>query len=249
MLRLLNGAFGVVWTAAVTLGGVTIGIVTRNEAIYPRAQRAWARGLLQGWGVDVEVIGAESIDADEPCVVIANHRSHVDVPVLMAALPVVPSFLAKKELEKIPVLATALRRGRHVLVDRSDGGSALRAFKQVASEIQGGKTVVIFPEGTRGDGARLGPMKRGGFLIAKRARVSVVPVAVMGTEHVLPRGRRLPRSGRVLVRVGTVIPARDVRALSASDLRDRVRAELAELTGVGDAEPADGPEASGLSLA
>lgn len=230
MRALANGLFGVGWTVLVTASGVALARATGEESFVPSAQRLWARGLLRGWGVRVDTIGAEHVDRNGTYIVMANHRSHVDVPILFMALPFVPGFLAKKELARIPFLAMALRAGRHVLIDRSDQSSALEALKSAATEIRSGKTIAVFPEGTRGDGERLAPFKKGGFLIAKRAGVPILPVGIRGTERILARSGRLPRGGRAAVHIGAPIPPEEVRRLNVDALSVRVKEAIMSLT-------------------
>lgn len=215
-----------------TLSGVAAAKITGNEDYVAKAQRLWARGLLAAWGVELEIEGAEHLAVNQTYIIMANHQSHVDVPILFTALPFTPGFLAKKELAKVPVLSLALRAGRHVLIDRADRSSAMRAIKEAATEIRSGKTIAIFPEGTRGDGDCIQGFKRGGFLIAKRAAVPVVPVAILGSAAVLSRRARLPKSGKVVVRVGRPISVEELRSLDADRLSARVRTAIVELSGL-----------------
>ena len=226
---LAKGLFGAFWTAGVTVGSVILAKATARGHYIISGQRLWAKGLLRAWGVELDVYGAERLRPGTLCIVMANHASYADVPILMAGLPFVPGFLAKRELAKIPFLAMALRVGRHVLIDRADRGSALRAVKMAATEVREGKTIAIFPEGTRGDGVSLGELKRGGFLIAKRALVPVFPVRIRGSHAILPRGATLPHGGRVSVHVGEPILPEQIQALSAEELAELVRKALEEL--------------------
>lgn len=229
--RFTNFLFTPFWTAAVTLGAVTVARIKREARLVTEGERVWARGLLKTWGVQVEAEGLEHLPEQGPYLLMANHQSHADVPILFATLPVIPGFLAKKELAKIPILAMALRNGGHVLIDRADRGHSMRALKIAASEIRSGKTLAIFPEGTRGREDRLAPFKKGGFLIAKKAAVPVVPVAITGSRHILPRDALFPRSGAVRVRVGPPISPEEIRGLDASALAERVSENIATLLG------------------
>lgn len=231
MYRLPNGLFLPAWTAAVTVTAVAIAKVTRDHSYVTEGERFWARGLLKAWGVEVEAEHLERLPETGPYIIMANHQSHADVPILFASLPLIPGFLAKKELARIPFLSMALRAGGHVLIDRSDRGSARKALKVAAGEIQSGKTIAVFPEGTRGDSDALGEFKKGGFLIAKKAAVPVVPVGIVGSRAVWHRDEWLPRKGRVSVRVGEMITPERVRALSVDGLSECVRASMLTLLG------------------
>jgi len=229
MHRLLNGLFLPVWTAAVTVTAVCIAKLSGNHRYVTEGERFWARGLLRAWGVRVRVQDAERLPPAGPYIIMGNHQSHADVPILFASLPIIPGFLAKKELARVPFLSMALRAGGHVLIDRADRSSARQALKVAADEISAGKTIAVFPEGTRGGEAGLGEFKKGGFLIAKRARVPVVPVAITGSRAVWGREKWLPRAGSVKVSVGAPILPEEIRALSVDGLSKRVRQAMQAL--------------------
>lgn len=231
MFRFFNGLFLPCWTAVVTVTAVTIAKLRRNHSYVTEGERFWARGLLKAWGVEVTAEHLERLPAQGPYILMANHQSHADVPILFASLPLIPGFLAKKELARVPFLSMALRNGGHVLIDRASRNSAREALKVAAGEIQAGKTIAIFPEGTRGDSDALGEFKKGGFLIAKKARVPVVPVGILGSRAVWHRDAWLPRSGRVRVRVGEPITPEMIAQLSVDGLCARVRRTMLELLG------------------
>ncbi|HEY6728948.1 MAG TPA: lysophospholipid acyltransferase family protein [Polyangiaceae bacterium] len=250
MFRLLNGLFLPLWTAAVTVTAVTIAKLRRNHSYVTEGERFWARGLLKAWGVEVTAEHLERLPPQGPYILMANHQSHADVPILFASLPLIPGFLAKKELARIPFLSMALREGGHVLIDRASRNSAREALKVAAREIQAGKTIAIFPEGTRGGSDALGEFKKGGFLIAKKAGVPVIPVGILGSRAVWHRDAWLPRSGRVHARVGEPITPEMIRQLSVDGLCDRVRTTMLELLGWSETEsaPALAPSTPPLSV-
>jgi 1-acyl-sn-glycerol-3-phosphate acyltransferase len=220
------------WTLLVTASAIALAKLTRDPIWIQRGQRFWARGCLRAWNVRVEIDWPDDVDRTGPYIVMANHASYIDVPLLFMSLPFVPGFVAKQELGKVPVLAMALRAGGHVLLDRADGNSALRALRTAASKIRQGQTLAIFPEGTRGNGQVLSPFKKGGFVLAKSARVAIVPVGIRGSHEVLARGAFLPQAGLVRVTAGRPIVSEEIRSLSADALLARVRAEIAELSGL-----------------
>jgi 1-acyl-sn-glycerol-3-phosphate acyltransferase len=232
MRSLLNAAFTAPWTAAVTFFYISWARASGNVQHAERGERLWAKGLLGAWGVDLDVSGREHFEGPGPWLIMANHQSHVDIPVLFAALPVTPGFVAKQELDKIPFLSMALRGGEHVLIDRSNRDGARRSIGIVSERVQGGRTVAIFPEGTRGDGQRLAPFKRGAFLIAKSAKVPLVPVGIQGTHAVLRRDSWLPEPGRVVVRIGAPILPEDIQQRSALGLTRLAEQRISELSGL-----------------
>ncbi len=231
MHRLPNGLFLPVWTALVTVSAVCIAKLRADRKYITEGERFWARGLLKAWGVEVHADHLERLPAEGNYIVMANHQSHADVPILFASLPAIPGFLAKKELARVPFLSMALREGGHVLIDRADRNSARKALKTAAEEIRSGKTIAVFPEGTRGATDALGEFKKGGFLIAKKAGVPVVPIGISGSRAIWSRDEWLPRGGEARVRVGDPIGADQVKALSVDALVERVRESLEQLLG------------------
>jgi 1-acyl-sn-glycerol-3-phosphate acyltransferase len=227
----------------VTVASVGIAKVTGEERWVRRGEKLWARGLLAAWGVRVAVHGERQIDPLQPVVVMANHTSHIDVPLLFLALGAVPGFIAKKELEKVPFVAMALRFGGHVLLDRADRESAMRALKLASDHVREGRTIAVFPEGTRGDGRVLGEFKKGGFLIAKRAGAAILPVGIRGSRAVLPPGVSLPTGASVSVHVGQLIAPETVRSLSANALCERAQQEISRLSAIPTHATARDPDA------
>jgi 1-acyl-sn-glycerol-3-phosphate acyltransferase len=231
MDRLTNFLFTPFWTAGVTVTAVAAAKLWRRDRYVFAGERIWARGLLNVWGVRVEVEGLERLPAEGPYIIMSNHQSHADVPILFSSLPIIPGFVAKKELGKIPFLSMALRAGGHVLIDRADRSSAMRVLKNAASEIRSGKTLAIFPEGTRGGEDRLAPFKKGAFLIAKKAGVPVVPVGILGSRAILKRDAWFPRAGQVRLIAGQPIGTEEIEDLDVQSLSDRVYERIATLLG------------------
>jgi 1-acyl-sn-glycerol-3-phosphate acyltransferase len=135
-------------------------LLLRDMGIFKREQRKWAKGLVVFWGCKLEVFGAENVDPAQSYVVMCNHLSWVDIVALFLGLPMIPGFVAKQELAKVPFLGAALRAGGHVLVDRQSSANAREALERAAGEVRGGKTVLIFPEGTRGKADVISKFKR-----------------------------------------------------------------------------------------
>jgi 1-acyl-sn-glycerol-3-phosphate acyltransferase len=219
-----------VWTAFMVSVAVTLGAVRGDPDVFRRMQRDWARGLIKVWGVELHVHGAEHMAPGHSYVVMSNHLSYADIVALFLALPIIPGFLAKRELTRVPFLGQALRSGGHVVIDRGQRGSAMQAINAAAAQVKGGKTVLIFPEGTRGDTDTIGDFKKGGFYLAREAGVPILPVGLRGTRGVFARNSLLVRPGRGDVPIGAPIPPDEVRHRDASDMLPIVRAKIMELS-------------------
>jgi 1-acyl-sn-glycerol-3-phosphate acyltransferase len=165
---------------------------------YALHARWWARLSLALAGARVHIRGTEQLP-DGPAIFMSNHQSNFDILALLATLPRQINWIAKKELFDIPVFGPSMRRGGYIPLDRSDGRKALKSMDNAARIIREGKSVVMFPEGTRSRDTRLLPFKRGGFLLALKASVPVVPVTISGSGQVNPAGRTRIYRGTITI--------------------------------------------------
>lgn len=234
--ELVNGVFAVGWSVGWISSAIGKSIVTGDPGVVNAWTHRWATGLARGWNMHVRAFGREHIDPDGTYVFMSNHQSHVDIIALFCGLPVLPGFLAKKELHKIPFLGAAMDHGGHVFIDRQNRNEALQAIEEAAVQVHEGKSIVIFPEGTRGDGMYVYKFKKGGFHLAKKAGVPLVPVGVRGTAKILPKGSPALRGGAVEVHIGEPIDPATIESLPLEALMERVRSAISDLAGL---PPAD----------
>jgi 1-acyl-sn-glycerol-3-phosphate acyltransferase len=178
------------------------GSLTRNDCD-DRARR-FARDVIDEADVDLRVHGGDNLPPDRPFVYMSNHQSMFDIPVMWTALPAQTlRFVAKTELFKTPLWGRAMRFAEMIEIDRSNRDQAIAALERGADLIRSGVSVWIAPEGHRSDTGKLGPLKKGGFHLAKNAGVDIVPVAVNGTINVLPPHElKVKRGQRVDVVIG-----------------------------------------------
>ena len=155
--------------------------------LYAIHARLWARLGLALNNTPVTLRGVEHLP-DGPFILMSNHQSNFDILALIATIPRRIYWIAKKELFDIPVFGSSMRRGGYIPLDRSDGRKALKSMESAAAIIRQGSSVVMFPEGTRTKDGRLLPFKRGGFMLAVRAGVPVIPVTINGSGKVNPGG-------------------------------------------------------------
>jgi 1-acyl-sn-glycerol-3-phosphate acyltransferase len=148
----------------------------------------------------LEAHGTGHVPASGPFLIVANHSSILDPPLVGGMTPRRLTFLAKVELFRIPVFGALIRRlgAQPVRRDGADP-AALRTAHRV---LQDGGALLVFPEGTRGEEGVLRPAKPGAALLAMQTGVPVVPVYVSGSGRAWPRGQRLPRPAKVRVTFG-----------------------------------------------
>ena len=186
--------------------------------------RLWTRAILKIGGVRLNVRGLEHLDPTHPYIVMANHRSYIDIPVLLEAFARFQlRLIAKKELVWVPVFGWALWASKHIIMDRSGRAQAMASLRRAKEKIAQGISVVIFPEGTRGRSSGILPFKRGGFVLAVMADVPIVPVTIVGSGAVLPRGEWRIRSGEIEVVVDEPIRMERYDLKSIGKLSTRVR--------------------------
>lgn len=259
MIRLAWG-YGVAAASTVFFGGT---VATRSALgirrfghFAERATARWAATILWGNRVDVAMDHPERFGTDRSQILVSNHQSWFDVFALAAALPAPFSFVGKKELSRIPFLGHAWEKVGHVAIDRADHQAALESLTAVDRQIRdGGRTIIMFPEGTRSPTGRLRRFKKGAFVMAIKAQVPVLPVAVSGSRKVMPKGSWRISPGRVTIRVGHPIDTAGLTLKDRDRLSRKAREAVAALKGGGAAggpsgtvapEPGSGTPGRGL---
>lgn len=192
----------------------------RRRETCRRNPRRWALRILRAAGVDVELEGTENIPDDSACVLVANHQSWFDVFALTGHLPGDYRFVAKKELEGIPVFGPSWQACGHVSIDRGDLQRAIGSLERAGRMMREERpTLIMFPEGTRSASGELRPFKKGAFVLAIQTGAPVVPAAILGSREIMPKGEWRIRPGRVRVRIGAPI---SVKGLGHED-KDALR--------------------------
>jgi 1-acyl-sn-glycerol-3-phosphate acyltransferase len=199
-----------------------------------RIASAWGRWVLSLCGVKVEVHGAEHLGTHPSVVAMANHTSHTDVMALFGYLEKDMTPVAKRELAVIPVFGWILWAGAAIMIDRRDRKKAVQSLREAARVIRGGRSVLMFAEGTRTPPGVLGPLKKGPFHLALEAGVPVVPIGVRGSGDILAPHDWKIRPGTISLHVG---PPISTEGLKNNDhgrqvLMEKVRLALIELASV-----------------
>jgi 1-acyl-sn-glycerol-3-phosphate acyltransferase len=158
--------------------------------------RAWSWLILATTGVDVAVTGLDRVTPGETYMFVSNHQSIYDIPVLFASLPFQLRIIAKESLGRFPFLGWHLVRAGHLLVDRSnpDRAGILNRWRRLVADRV---SLIIFPEGTRSADGHVDRFKGGSFLLALEAGLTIVPLSVSGTIHVMKKNRLMTCPGQV----------------------------------------------------
>jgi len=184
----------------------------------------WSSLILRTTGVRVTVEGLNRISRGATYVFVSNHQSIYDTPVIFASLPYQLRIIAKESLASFPVLGWHLKRGGHLFVDREhpDRAGILKRWRALVSE---GLSLIIYAEGTRSPDGRVARFKAGSFMLAIQAGLPIVPLAVIGTRRVMPKGRLRaePADVRLVVHDPIQPPAIEMSTIQdAKALADRV---------------------------
>ena len=184
--------------------------------------RWFGRRVIDLLAIDLVVEGQDRVPPGRAYVYMSNHQSHLDIPMLYATLPS-PTIrmLGKKELFDIPLWGRGLRAAEFIEVDRSNHARAVASIERAAKLVRDGVSIYLAPEGTRSKDGRIGKLKKGGFHLALETGTPIVPVAISGTNAILPPGARSMQRGRsVRVVIGAPIP---VEGATMEQLMARIR--------------------------
>ena len=178
-------------------------------------------------GARVRLEGMENILPGVNYIFLSNHVSNLDAPLLLPSIPGMTSVFIKRELMKIPFLATAMRMGKYVPVSRGNSREdAQRSVDAAADALKSGLHMTVFPEGTRSPDGRLLPFKKGAFFLAEQTGVPIIPVVITGTERMMPKGSQSITPGEAYIRFLPAVRPQD--SASREDLMERVRAAMEE---------------------
>ena len=196
LLRTLIAVFFLVlYVPAAALVAFPWTLVTGNADFLYNMGMLGARTAVRLAGIRIQVEGRDQLDPARTYIFMANHVSNVDPPVLIPSLPKRTSVLVKKELFRIPVLGRAMRLGSLVPVDRSNRDAAIASMHEAAEVVRSGISMTIFPEGTRSYDGQLLPFKKGPFYLAMESGAAIVPVTILKTREIMPKGSLLIRAG------------------------------------------------------
>ena len=150
-------------------------------------------------GVKVEVVGLDKLDWRRTYIFMCNHVSNLDPPIVIPVMPRRTSVLVKKELFWVPILGWAMRLANLVPVDRRNREAAIASLRLAAEVLRSGVNMTVWPEGTRSPDGRLLPFKKGPFHLAKESGVPIVPITLVGTHEIWPRGELAIHPGTATV--------------------------------------------------
>ncbi len=237
--RVLFAAWAYFWAA---IWSMFIGLLYLAGAPFdPHAvwmefsQQLYSRTMLACFLAPVRTEGREHLPLGQACVMMADHRSYLDIPATVVALKGLSvRFVAKRELVRAPFLGWALGASHHIKVDRGNREQAVTALRQAVSRMRKGIALAVFPEGTRSPDERLLPFKKGGFYVAVDTGYPILPISIRNTGRILGKRKLLPRMGRITVIIHPPIPTAGLTRADIPALSARVREAI--LSGLPEAQ-------------
>ncbi len=190
----------VLLTAGSSLAAILAGRLFPREDRAGRVMGWWGRAFVRLGGWKLRVEGMENLPPGG-AVLVSNHQSVVDIPMLLSAFPRPVRFLAKRELGGILLLGKAMAAAENLFIDREDPRDAVRMLREAGARLRDGRLVVVFPEGTRSGDGSIGEFRPGAFYLAQKSGAPVVPVYIDGGYRAIPKGGFRVRSAELLVRV------------------------------------------------
>ncbi len=216
-------------TAKISVPTIVDAVVGRtNYVVCDGRLDSWSRTLLDQAGMTLQILGRQHVDRSKNYVVMSNHQSHYDIPVMFQALGIRVRMIAKTELFRIPIFGRAMLDSGFVELDRSNRRRALESMRVAKQRIAAdGLSIWIAPEGTRSKTGQLGEFKTGGFYLALDAGVPILPVSIDGTIDVLRSGDTVVNRGKtVAVSIHAPIDVTKYSRPRIRDLMDRVRGDI-----------------------
>jgi 1-acyl-sn-glycerol-3-phosphate acyltransferase len=232
-------SLGILCGIVIPLAIVARKISGSSEPALWMARNVWARVILAGGFSSLSVVGLENLSRIQPVLIVSNHRSYADIPILYRALPIPLNFAGKKEVERMPLIGKFGRAVGLIFLDRSTHQRAAKGILDLKAALERGEWIAVFPEGTRSMDGVLGNFASGSFAAAIAAGADVLPVAILGSDRMLRRGGFLVRPSRIRVLIGKPIPTTDLASDDRFELAAKTNAAVSRLIAGAD------PSASG----
>jgi 1-acyl-sn-glycerol-3-phosphate acyltransferase len=220
-----------VWTVVCSsLSVLTVLVTLSGDASIWIARRLWSPPLIWAARAKVSFSGGEGVDFSRPAIYVSNHQGMLDIPAIFVSLPVNLRFVAKESLRRVPFLGWYMWIAGYVFVDRSNRRKAVESLARAAQRIRNGVSVVVFPEGTRSADGHILPFKKGPFMLALKASVPIVPIAVEGSHRILNKNSlRVHPGHEIRVRIGAPLDVSQFADSQRDQLMRTVRDQIIDL--------------------
>ena len=220
-----------IWLYTVVFGLLSIpaSLFGDRARILHNFARGWSWMIMKTIFSPVSVTGLDQIDTARPLVYAVNHASALDIPLLYVHLPFQFRIAFKKELLSYPVIGWHLQRSGQICVDQQNPAGSIGSIRSALKSLKSGTPLVIFPEGGRTRDGRIRPFLPGAFFLAIKARVDIVPVALIGTYDLLPMDTYHIKCRPLAMRVGRPISTAGLSGHDMQALSEKVQKAVCEL--------------------
>jgi len=186
---------------------IAVGWFDREKYYTGKLIKMWARWVIWSTGIQYEIDGLDNLNLDKQYIFMSNHESALDIVLGVAAIPSNLVFLAKKELFRVPVFGWAMEAAGMIKIDRQNPEIARKSVSEAVETLMHSSfSTLIYPEGTRSNGEELLPFKKGGFILAIRTQLPVVPITILGAGNVLPKGTLAIKKSHIKMIIDNPIP-------------------------------------------
>lgn len=190
-----------------------------NQDSFYKLAKKWSSLLVKIIGIEIE-IDQESNLKSRNYLIVANHCSFLDIPVILSSIDIKIGILYKKELEKVPLFGFSLRKSPFPAVDRKNLNSSIKTIFGLTKHVSSEVSILVFPEGTRSEDGELQDFKNGAFIVAKKTGLPILPITIIGTHQLMPKNSKVFTSGKVTLMISQEIA---VNNYSIKDLSKQTR--------------------------
>lgn len=194
----------------------------RRGKVIHRYGRLWGKVALLANRVKVRVEGIEHLKGEGPYIIMSNHQGSYDIFALLSHLPFQFKWLAKKELFSVPFFGWVMAAAGYVSVDREGTRETVEAMNEAARKIREGMSLLIFPEGSRSPDGSIQPFKKGGFTLAIKSKIPIIPISISGSREVMPKEKFTSASGEIRIRIDHPIEIQNYSMKDRKSLMEKV---------------------------
>jgi 1-acyl-sn-glycerol-3-phosphate acyltransferase len=184
----------------------------------------WSKFVMKSINVDLDVIGKENLPKDS-CLFVGNHQGYLDIPLLYSQLGGRIGFIAKKEMEKAPIMSDWMRELHCVFMDRDNPREAIKSINQGIEYIKQGYSMVIFPEGTRSKSDKVGEFKKGSMKLGLKGNAPIVPITICGSYKVFEQNNRI-KTAKVRLIIDEPIDVKKLSKEEQNNLSEIIRDKI-----------------------
>ncbi|MEI7789258.1 MAG: lysophospholipid acyltransferase family protein [Chlorobiaceae bacterium] len=200
------------------LYSLLVNIVDPTGDSFHKITAWWGRFSAKLFGIAIEVTGQENYSPEHNYLVVSNHAGMADIPLLLGSMHLNLRFVAKEELGRIPIFGHVIKQAGFVMIKRGQNREALKSLLAASEVLKSGRSVHIFPEGTRSVDGKLLPFKRGAFLVAQKGGTPVLPVTIIGSHLITPKKSLKINKGKIRIIIAP--PLQPASFKSVEELRD-----------------------------